>query len=70
MFKGNYLGSLCQEMVNEQNQSDVRYAAALAIKNTLTAKDQVRKDALIHRWFQTDSGIRIQVKQMVLLKTS
>ena len=59
------MGVLCQEMVNDQNPSDVRYAAALAVKNTLTAKDQQRKEELIKRWFQTEVNVRVQVKAMV-----
>jgi importin subunit beta-1 len=67
---GAYIAALCNEMAAEQNGTDVRYAAALAIKNTLTAKDNQRKDELIKRWFSTDHAVRGRVKEQVRLRYS
>ncbi|KAI9504650.1 karyopherin Kap95 [Coemansia spiralis] len=62
-----YILSLTQELANENGQPHVRSAAGLALKNTLTAKDEARQEQYSQRWLQADEGVRNQVKQGVLV---
>ncbi|KAJ2617046.1 karyopherin Kap95 [Coemansia sp. RSA 1804] len=61
-----YLLSLAQELANESGQDPVRSAAGLALKNTLTARDESRQIQYSQRWLQVDEAVREQVKQSVL----
>ncbi|KAI8928070.1 armadillo-type protein [Entophlyctis helioformis] len=61
-----YLGLLCQELVNEQQQSSIRQLAGLSIKNTLSAKDPLRQAEYTARWIQLDASFRAQIKAALL----
>ncbi|KAL7746173.1 karyopherin Kap95 [Sorochytrium milnesiophthora] len=61
-----YMGMLTQELLNAQTPPEVRSAAALALKNSLTAREQARKEELYNRWYQIDERLRTQIKQAIL----
>ncbi|KAK9764087.1 karyopherin Kap95 [Basidiobolus ranarum] len=61
-----YVVTLCQELSNEQSQPHIRTAAGLALKNTLTAKEEHRKEEMVQRWLAIDANTKAQVKQAVL----
>ncbi|RKP07815.1 armadillo-type protein [Thamnocephalis sphaerospora] len=61
-----YTVMLCQEIANEAAQADVRTAAALALKNTMTAREAARQQELSEKWVAIDPNTRQQVKQTVL----
>ncbi|KAI8354340.1 armadillo-type protein [Mortierella sp. GBAus27b] len=59
-----YVVMLCQELNNEQSQA--RLPAGLALKNALTARESVRRGELSARWMNIDEATRNQVKALVL----
>ncbi|KAI9593453.1 karyopherin Kap95 [Syncephalis fuscata] len=61
-----YTVMLCQEMANEASEANVRTAAALALKNTMTAREAPRRQELAEKWMSIDPNTRQQIKQMVL----
>lgn len=61
-----YILSLCQVLANEQGDDSIRMSAGLALKNSLTAKEYVRKEELVQRWVATAEELRTQIKQGVL----
>ncbi|KAJ2724939.1 karyopherin Kap95 [Coemansia sp. Benny D115] len=65
-----YLLSLTHELANESGQMPVRSAAGLALKNSLSAKDDLRREQHAQRWLQLDDGARSQIKQGVLMTLS
>ncbi|KAJ1646176.1 karyopherin Kap95 [Coemansia asiatica] len=65
-----YLLSLTQELANENGQTPVRSAAGIALKNTLTAKDDIRQEQHAQRWLQLDDNVRGQIKQGTLITLS
>ncbi|KAI9336184.1 armadillo-type protein [Zopfochytrium polystomum] len=62
----NYMAMLCQELSNEQGRPEVRTAAGIALKNALTAKDEVTRAGLYDRWLAIDGVFRAQIKQTLL----
>ncbi|KAJ2909493.1 karyopherin Kap95 [Coemansia aciculifera] len=60
-----YLLSLTQELANDSNQTAVRSAAGLALKNALSAK--ARQEQLSQRWLQVSDVVRGQIKQGALI---
>ncbi|KAJ2742230.1 karyopherin Kap95 [Coemansia sp. BCRC 34301] len=62
-----YLLSLTQELANDNNQTAVRSAAGLALKNALSAKDGARQEQHSQRWLQVGDVVRDQVKQGTLI---
>ncbi|GAA5804019.1 armadillo-type protein [Helicostylum pulchrum] len=62
----SYVISLCQILANEQSDDSIRMSAGLALKNSLTAKEFVRKEELAQRWVATPEELRAQIKQGVL----
>ncbi|KAK0554630.1 karyopherin Kap95 [Tilletia horrida] len=63
---GLYCQLLATELVNEQGFVGVRIAAALALKNALTAKDAMRAEEYALRWKEVQPEIRADIKQKVL----
>ncbi|KAJ2236247.1 karyopherin Kap95 [Coemansia sp. RSA 485] len=65
-----YLLSLTQELANENGQAPVRSAAGIALKNSLSAKDETRQEQHAQRWLQLDEAVRGQIKQGALITLS
>ncbi|KAJ3185253.1 karyopherin beta [Gaertneriomyces sp. JEL0708] len=61
-----YVGMLAQEVASENNGLHIRQAAALALKNALSAKESPRKEELATRWVQTDAQAKSAIKAAVL----
>ncbi|OBZ82225.1 Importin subunit beta-1 [Choanephora cucurbitarum] len=62
----NYIVSLCQILASEQADDSIRMSAALAVKNSLTAKEYSRKEEFAKRWLSLGDELRLQIKQGVL----
>ncbi|KAJ3161708.1 karyopherin beta [Geranomyces michiganensis] len=62
----HYLSLLCGELVNEGNNDNVRFVAALLIKNSITAKEYAKKQELAARWMSVDLQTRLGVKGAAL----
>jgi len=56
---------LCQELVNEQRDVNVRVAAGLSVKNSLVAKDADRRASQEAKWRSLGPETKLQVKQLV-----
>eukprot|EP00158_Paraphelidium_tribonemae_P009975 Partr_v1_DN29017_c0_g2_i4_m58608 putative importin len=63
----NYVLELSKELVNEQQQQELRIAAGLALKNSVTAKDESRLIERAERWISLQLQLREAVKQNVSL---
>lgn len=63
---GLYLTSLASELASSSNQSHIRNAAGLALKNSLTARDVVRRQEQQQRWLSLPEGVRQTVKNLDL----
>ncbi|KAJ1920173.1 karyopherin Kap95 [Mycoemilia scoparia] len=61
-----YALALANELANESGNPSVRMTAGIALKNTLTARDEKRKEECFMRWLQVGADIRNQVKQCAL----
>ncbi|KAG0004545.1 karyopherin beta [Entomortierella chlamydospora] len=59
-----YVVMLCQELNNEQSQA--RIPAGLALKNALTARESARREGMSARWMNIDEPTRSQIKALVL----
>ncbi|KAF9904396.1 karyopherin beta [Linnemannia zychae] len=59
-----YVVMLCQELNNEQSQA--RIAAGLALKNAVTARESARREEMSARWLNIDAATRDQIKALVL----
>ncbi|KAF2843745.1 importin beta-1 subunit [Patellaria atrata CBS 101060] len=69
-FSG-YLTTLAQELANEQAEADIRSAAALALKNSLSARDFTRLREVQERWVgQIDNNIKSSIKALALKNLS
>eukprot|EP00158_Paraphelidium_tribonemae_P009976 Partr_v1_DN29017_c0_g2_i8_m58624 putative importin len=62
----NYVLELSKELVNEQQQQELRIAAGLALKNSVTAKDESRLIERAERWISLQLQLREAVKQNTL----
>jgi importin subunit beta-1 len=62
-----YIGLLTQELVDANGDPSVRSAAGIAIKNSLTATDSLRKEEKFNKWNSVDVNLRSQIKQAVRL---
>lgn len=63
-----FLQILCAELANNDKPAQTRRLAGLIIKNSLTAKDEARKQVLVTKWLQqVDPNIKTQIKQAVLM---
>ncbi|ORZ20333.1 armadillo-type protein [Absidia repens] len=63
----SYALLLSQALANEQVSDDIRLSAGLALKNTLSSKEFVRREEQGRRWLLLDENSRIQIKQTALL---
>ncbi|GJP60988.1 hypothetical protein CLOP_g18199 [Closterium sp. NIES-67] len=61
-----YLVSLALELANPEKQTDSRRLAGLILKNSLDAKESVRKTEFIQRWIALDAAIKGQIKAALL----
>ncbi|CAI7747871.1 unnamed protein product [Closterium sp. NIES-54] len=61
-----YLVSLSLELANPEKQTDSRRLAGLILKNSLDAKESVRKTEFIQRWIALDAAIKGQIKAALL----
>ncbi|WRT64981.1 uncharacterized protein IL334_001922 [Kwoniella shivajii] len=61
-----YLHTLAAELANEQQGMDVRYAAGLAFKNAIAARDAVNQPVLTERWLALPDNATAPLKQSVL----
>ncbi|KAH9948461.1 ARM repeat-containing protein [Amylocystis lapponica] len=62
-----YMLMLSSEVVNENSPPHVRNAAGLALKNSLTARENARQMEYTGRWLALDNDTRSKVKQDALL---
>ncbi|KAK8949364.1 Transportin-1 [Platanthera zijinensis] len=62
----NFLLSLSGELANNEKPVDSRKLAGLILKNTLDAKEQIRKNELAQRWLSLDASVKAQVKGCLL----
>ncbi|OCF37529.1 importin subunit beta-1 [Kwoniella heveanensis BCC8398] len=61
-----YLHTLAAELANEQQDPNVRYAAGLAFKNGIAARDAVNQPVLSERWLALPDTATQPLKQSVL----
>ncbi|KAK8846795.1 hypothetical protein IAR55_005883 [Kwoniella newhampshirensis] len=61
-----YLHTLATELANESQGIDVRYAAGLAFKNGISARDSVNQPALSERWLSLPESATTPLKQSTL----
>ncbi|WVR04463.1 hypothetical protein IAU60_001466 [Kwoniella sp. DSM 27419] len=61
-----YLHTLAAELANEQGDLNVRYAAGLAFKNAISARDAVNQPVLSERWLALPDSATAPLKQSVL----
>jgi hypothetical protein len=66
-FQAAYVLALSQEIANEGADVNVRIAAGLALKNTLSAREQAKKDAQAQRWTMLDPNAKAQMKGALLM---
>ncbi|KAI9314920.1 armadillo-type protein [Dichotomocladium elegans] len=66
----SYAFMLIQQLANEQALDNIRMAAGLAVKNTLSAKEYARKEEQTQRWLSVDEATRSQIKQGALVALS
>ncbi|TYJ54307.1 hypothetical protein B9479_005066 [Cryptococcus floricola] len=61
-----YLHTLATELANESQSIDVRYAAGLAFKNGIAARDIVNQAALTERWLSLPDSATEPLKHLTL----
>ncbi|XP_072985514.1 importin subunit beta-1-like [Typha latifolia] len=61
-----YLLSLSVELSNDHKPPESRRLAGLILKNSLDAKDSVRKEELTQQWVSVDPMIKVQIKESLL----
>ncbi|WOL16301.1 importin subunit beta-1-like [Canna indica] len=62
----HFLLSLSVELSSEQKPPESRRLAGIILKNSLDAKDAVRKQELTQRWVTVDPSIKAQIKESLL----
>ncbi|KAF6164899.1 hypothetical protein GIB67_017102 [Kingdonia uniflora] len=62
----NYLLSLSHELSNEEKPPASRTLAGILLKNSLDAKDSVRREQLTQQWVEIDKALKSQVKELLL----
>ncbi|KAI3428693.1 hypothetical protein D9Q98_007516 [Chlorella vulgaris] len=63
---GDLCVGLSAELADASKPVDARRLAGLILKNTLDAKEDARKTALVQQWLAADEGMRKQVKLNLL----
>ncbi|GKV06090.1 hypothetical protein SLEP1_g18022 [Rubroshorea leprosula] len=61
-----FLLSLSVELANNEKPIESRRLAGLVLKNSLDAKDAVRKEQLVQQWMGIDISIKSQIKDLLL----
>ncbi|RWV98744.1 hypothetical protein GW17_00038390 [Ensete ventricosum] len=61
-----FLLSLSVELSSEQKPPESRRLAGIILKNSLDAKDAVRKEELTQRWVSVEPSIKSQIKESLL----
>ena len=64
--QSGYLSTLATELANEQAQPHIRTAAALAWKNSFTAREYTRLREVQARWLSQPEPVRVNVKNLAL----
>ncbi|KAG6370364.1 armadillo-type protein [Boletus reticuloceps] len=62
-----YVAMLSVELANESSQLHIRNAAALALKNALSARDPTRQTEYANRWLAFDAVVKNKIKQETLV---
>lgn len=62
----NYILELSRELANEQQQVHLRAAAGLALKNTMTAREEIRLREYEERWLAIHPDLKQTIKSNVL----
>ncbi|XP_022745914.1 importin subunit beta-1-like [Durio zibethinus] len=61
-----FLLSLSVELANNDKAVESRRLAGIVLKNSLDAKDAVRKDQLVQQWMAIDISVKSQIKDLLL----
>ncbi|KAI3986857.1 hypothetical protein MKX01_014558 [Papaver californicum] len=61
-----FLVSLSVELADEQKPPETRRLAGIILKNSLDAKESVRKEQLVQQWVAIDGGVKGQIKKMLM----
>lgn len=61
-----FLLSLSVELSNDQKPPESRRLAGIILKNSLDAKDSIKKEELAQRWVSIDPSIKGQIKESLL----
>ncbi|CAL9769572.1 unnamed protein product [Musa acuminata subsp. burmannicoides] len=62
----HFLLSLSVELSSEQKPPESRRLAGIILKNSLDAKDAVRKEELTQKWVSVDASIKAKIKESML----
>ncbi|KAG8215304.1 armadillo-type protein [Butyriboletus roseoflavus] len=62
-----YMAMLSVELANENSQLHIRNAAALALKNALSAREAARQTESANRWLALDAIAKSKIKQEALV---
>ncbi|KAB1224471.1 Importin subunit beta-1 [Morella rubra] len=62
----SFLLSLSVELANNEKPTESRRLAGIVLKNSLDAKDAVRKEHLAQQWMAIDFSIKSQIKDLLL----
>ncbi|XP_065852415.1 importin subunit beta-1 [Euphorbia lathyris] len=62
----HFLLSLSVELANNEKPIESRRLAGIVLKNSLDAKDAVRKEHLVQRWMSIEISIKSQIKDLLL----
>ncbi|KAF9596650.1 hypothetical protein IFM89_012849, partial [Coptis chinensis] len=61
-----FLYSLSVELSKDDKPIESRRLAGIVLKNSLDAKDAVRKEQLIQQWVAIDASVKLQIKELLL----
>jgi len=62
----SFLLSLSVELAHNEKPIESRRLAGIVLKNSLDAKDAVRKEHLVQQWMAIDISIKSQIKDLLL----
>lgn len=63
----HFLFSLSVELSDEHKPPESRKLAGIILKNSLDAKDALRKGELTQQWVNIDASVKVQIKESLLL---
>lgn len=61
-----FLYTLSLELATEEKPVESRRLAGIVLKNSLDAKDNVRKEQLIQQWMGIEASVKAQIKELLL----